>query len=189
MSFLGIGSSNKEDNKGGSPYEQSKQAKKKKKKSIDFTPIAFRVARSIGEGLEKAARPHNLKRRKEFLKKQGLTSEDIRMDDDYLLSKEGLKELREIGYTTAGDIKPDRDGPSKKSIEQPLVASQMDNTDVKSKMITAKGPTEAETVKLAQLDEDERLLKIKRKGRKVTTLTNITGVEEKPTLSKKILLG
>ena len=158
-----------------------------KKKKISLMPIALQAAKAVGEFLEKSARPHNIKRRKEFIKKQGLTSDDIRIDDDYLASREGLTELRKIGYTTAGDLGGGSDR-NQKSIEQPKVASQMDNTDVKSKMITAKGPTEAETIQLAQLDEDERMLKIKRRGRKITALTNLTEAE-KPTLSKRILLS
>ena len=84
----------------------------------------------------------------------------------------------------------DGDGPSDakvvtrtaKSVEQPKVKSQMDNKDVKSKMIVAKGPTNVE------LTEEERLINIKRKGRKRTTLTNITGAD-KLTLSNRVLLS
>ena len=61
---------------------------------------------------------------------------------------------------------------NKKSSEQPKVASQMDNTDVKSK-----------------LTPDDILLKNKRKGRKKTVLTSVTGVEGYPTLSRRTLLG
>jgi hypothetical protein len=77
----------------------------------------------------------------------------------------------------------DRDGPSQKSIEQPKVAAQMDNTEVKSDLITAKGPTSVE------MSEDDILLQNKRKGRKRTVLTSVTGVQGYPTLSKKTLLG
>ena len=76
---------------------------------------------------------------------------------------------------------------STKSIEQPKVKSQMDNTEVKSNLITAKGPTDIE-MNNTELTQDEEMLKIKRRGRKRTTLTNLTE-QEKPTLSKKVLLG
>lgn len=69
-----------------------------------------------------------------------------------------------------------------KSMAQPKVASQMDNTGVKSDLITAKGPTTAE------MSEDQNMINIKRRGRKTTTLTDKTE-NVKPTLSKKILLG
>ena len=170
----------KKDTSGGSPAQQ---AKKKQKKSIDLTPIAFRVARAIGEGLQKAARPHNLKSRKKFIKKQGLTSDDIRMDDDYLASTEGLAELRKTGYTTASDMAGtgDRNQPS---IGKPLLGSgsQIQKAAVKE---APSGPTIGE---LAQLTEKERLLKIKRKGRKSTKIKRAS-LGDELTLSKKTLLG
>ena len=72
---------------------------------------------------------------------------------------------------------------NQKSIEQPKVKSQMSNTDVKSDMITAKAPAAAE------MTADEIILKNKRKGRKSTVLTSVSGVDAYPTLSKKTLLG
>ena len=60
-----------------------------------------------------------------------------------------------------------------KSIEQPKVKSRMDNTDVKSDLINA----------------DKISLDNKRKGRKSTVLTSVTGVDAYPTLNKKTLLG
>jgi hypothetical protein len=56
---------------------------------------------------------------------------------------------------------------------------------VKSDLIIADmtAPTNAE------MTDDEILLKNKRKGRKRTVLTSVTGAEGYPTLSKKTLLG
>ena len=72
-----------------------------------------------------------------------------------------------------------------KSAEQPKVKSQMDNTEIKSDMITADktSPTDVE------VDNNEILLKNKRKGRRKTILTSVTGVEDYPTLSRRTLLG
>ena len=74
---------------------------------------------------------------------------------------------------------------TKKSEEQPKVESQMDNTEIKSDEIDADktSPTEVE------IDQDDILLKNKKKGRKATVLTSVTGVDEKPILGKKSLLG
>tara|TARA_R100000951_G_scaffold445_1_gene2079 strand:+ start:485 stop:964 length:480 start_codon:yes stop_codon:yes gene_type:complete len=72
---------------------------------------------------------------------------------------------------------------NQKSIEQPKVKSQMNNTDVKSDMITAKAPA------ITEMSADEIAIKNKRKGRKKTILTSVTGVNEYPTLSNKTLLG
>jgi len=75
--------------------------------------------------------------------------------------------------------------PKPKSVEQPKVKSQMSNTDVKSKAIVADktAPTTVE------VEQDEIALKNKKKGRKATVLTSVTGVQGYPTLSKKTLLG
>ena len=72
-----------------------------------------------------------------------------------------------------------------KSLEQPKVASQMDNTGVKSDLITADktAPTDVE------MTDDEYAVAKKKRGRKSTVLTSVTGDTSKPQLSKKSLLG
>jgi len=95
---------------------------------------------------------------------------------------------RQYGRTDAygNDISRDgRTGQSKKSIEQPKVASQMDNSEVKSDLITADktAPTDVE------MTDDERLVGTKRGRKTKTVLTSITGDNSKATLSKKVLLG
>lgn len=74
---------------------------------------------------------------------------------------------------------------SRKSKEQPRVASQMDNTGVKSDLITADqtAPTDVE------MTDDEYNIATKKKGRRRTVLTSVTGDTSKATLSKKTLLG
>ena len=76
-------------------------------------------------------------------------------------------------------------GPNIKSIEQPKVASQMDNSEVKSDLIMADkiAPTDVE------MTDDELLLKRKRGKKTRTILTSVTGDTSKATLSKKTLLG
>ena len=64
-----------------------------------------------------------------------------------------------------------------KSLEQPKTPSQMDNTGVKSDLITAD-KTDAE-ISLAN----------KKKGRKKTILSSVTGDTSDATLGKKTLLG
>ena len=72
-----------------------------------------------------------------------------------------------------------------KSLEQPKVASQMDNTGVKSDLITADktAPTNVE------MTDDEYSVATKKRGRKRTVLTSAAGDTSKATLSKKTLLG
>ena len=78
-----------------------------------------------------------------------------------------------------------RSSGNEKSDEQPRVASQMDNTAVKSSSITADktAPTSIE------MNEDEDIIKRKRGRRTKTVLTSVTGDTSKPILSKKTLLG
>ena len=74
---------------------------------------------------------------------------------------------------------------NQKSIEQPKVASQMDNSEVKSDLIIADkiAPTDVE------MTDDEKLLARKRGRKTKTVLTSVTGDNTKATLSKKTLLG
>ena len=95
---------------------------------------------------------------------------------------------RNSGATDAygNDISRDgRTGQTKKSIEQPKVASQMDNSEVKSDLIIADkiAPTDVE------MTDDEKLLARKRGRKTRTVLTSVTGDTTKATLSKKTLLG
>ena len=78
-----------------------------------------------------------------------------------------------------------RTGQSKKSIEQPKVASQMDNSGVKSDLITADktAPTSIE------MTQDEINVANKRGKRTKTILTSVVGDKSNATLSKKVLLG
>ena len=95
---------------------------------------------------------------------------------------------RTSGRTDAygNDISRDgRTGESKKSIEQPKVASQMDNSEVKSDLITADktAPTEVE------MTQDEINVANKRGKKTKTILTSVVGDKSNATLSKKVLLG
>ena len=95
---------------------------------------------------------------------------------------------RNSGRTDAygNDISRDgRSGQTKKSIEQPKVASQMDNSEVKSDLITADktAPTEVE------MTQDEINVANKRGKKTKTILTSVVGDKSNATLGKKVLLG
>ena len=72
-----------------------------------------------------------------------------------------------------------------KKVEQPKVPAQMDNSNVKSDLVNADktAPTSIE------MNQDEDILKRKKRGRRSTVLTSITGDTSKPELSSKTLLG
>ena len=82
-------------------------------------------------------------------------------------------------------FRENRGDGNRKYEEQPKVESQMDNTEIKSDDIVA----DKEINKPKEMTADEIILKNKKKGRKSTVLTSVTGVEGYPTLSKKSLLG
>jgi hypothetical protein len=102
----------------------------------------------------------------------------------FLTDREKKRKQREEAEKS---FRENRGGSNRKSEEQPKVKSQMDNTQVKSKEIVAD--KEINKPKVPELTADEIILKNKKKGRKSTVLTSVTGVEGYPTLSKKSLLG
>ena len=67
-----------------------------------------------------------------------------------------------------------------KSFEQPKVPAQMDAV---KPMTTPDGPTDVE------MNDDQYNIDKKRKGRRSTVLTSVTGDTSTPKLSKKVLLG
>jgi len=74
---------------------------------------------------------------------------------------------------------------AQKVFEQPKVPAQMDNSNVKSDLVNADktAPTSIE------MNQDEDILKRKKRGRRSTVLSSITGDTSKPELSSKTLLG
>ena len=83
------------------------------------------------------------------------------------------------------DARTGRDNDNQKSIEQPKVASQMDNSEVKSDLIMADktAPTDVE------MTQDEINVANKRGKKTKTILTSVVGDKSNATLSKKALLG
>ena len=170
----------KKDGTYGKPEDAEKVSKRNEtRKAIkEFEPLPVKIIKSIIEAPKK--------------------NKKSKSGDVY--SPEEAKE--KIDYKTPVKTREDNNGANnpppkkevtKKSIEQPKVKSQINNTEVKSKAIIADkvAPTKTETKSSAETIEsaDDILLKNKRKGRKKTVLTSVTGVEGYPTLSKRTLLG
>jgi len=105
---------------------------------------------------------------------------------DYMKGRqEGRTDAYGNQIGTGRDDSPMAARTQKKSKEQPKVASQMDNTGVKSDLITADktAPTDVE------MTDDEYNIATKKRGRRRTVLTSVTGDTSRPQLSKKTLLG
>jgi len=147
---------------------------KPKNKVVEFIKgggVVGAVVRGISKGIAKSK----------------AKAKDRKINDSYLGSPDYQGDVsakpRSIDPRTGRDNDNGNNQVTQKSIEQPKVKSQMNNTDVKSDMITAEAPA------ITEMSADELALKNKRKGRKKTILTSVTGVDDYPTLSKKTLLG
>jgi len=178
MGWLTGGSSNNKSDSGGEgPRNQYKKQKQKKKSILDAS-IVVQAAKAVADKLEAASRPYNTKVRKEYIQKYNSRvppSERINMSDEQIGSSEGLAALRETGYQTNQD-RIDGGG------NQPILGSGIQKKAVKD---APAGPTIGEMAQL-QETEEQRLLRIKRKGRKSTKLASL---DDDLTLSKKTLLS
>ena len=160
---------------GGGTKKQAANFKKKNKPSViqqivDASPTV-KVIKAIGTGIE------NIKKEK---------AADVNLGTaDYQGSPTGRKSrvrTRQVGG--------DNDNNNQNSVVQPKVISQM---DAPTPDLTTAGPTEVEMAAVPEvadieLSEDERLKRIKRKGRKSTILAR-QGLDDKVELSKPTLLG
>ena len=117
-------------------------------------------------------------------------AKDRKINDSYLGSSDYQgdvsKKPRSVDPRTGKDNDND---PNPKSIEQPKVKSQMNNSEVKSDLITATGPTDIEMANTTEMSEEEKLIKRKRGKKTKTILSSVTGDNSQATLSQKTLLG
>ena len=188
----GSGGSDRSDEKKVDTYSnQLKRIQKKKSKTtIDkfgytvpkknsFVPPSVAIIKGVfGNTIDKV----NLNKRMKFANKTGVQIQGLSTEE--ILSKDFKAKLDAKGYTRKDPrTGSNQGGDNQKSVEQPKVKSQMNNTDVKSDLITAEAPA------ITEMTADEIALKNKRKGRKKTILTSVTGVDDYPTLSNKTLLG
>ena len=173
---------------------------KKKKRDASKTTLLEGVIGTVGntilgtvvkETVGTAAYKHNLWRRERFIKKHGIKMST--MDPDYIGSKLGREELDRVskGKYKKSITAPRDDTRHEDRGGQPGVKSETSILGSESKIqkdAVKKSPDGPAISEMAQLQETEaeRLLKIKRKGRKKTKLLKD---KEDLTLSKKVLLG
>jgi len=168
-------------------YGTKKQAKKVSRRNEFRTFVKDGgVVGAVVKGITgKTPYEMNLERRQKFIKSKGLTGDDINLDPSYLGSKEGLKELKAQGYTTASDNVNTGGGN--------------DNNNQPAEPVIVKkniGGTEVQTTQ-AKLDEEKEdsqydVRKVKKKGRTENILTSskgVTKVSSDYSLGKKSLLG
>ena len=157
-------SEDREERKVDTYSDQYNKIQKRKKFRTPATALLEGVMKPINE----KAKAANLKRRKAFIKKQGLTGDDINMSDDYLSSSAGLAELKKQGYTTVVTTGNNDNGRNNNQVEQTTT------------MATATAPTTAEVSQSSATDastvdtDNPTYLKRKNKriGRSLTILTS-----------------
>ena len=172
-------------------YGTKKDAKKASRRNEFRTFVkGGGVVGAIIKGLVPSAKEANLKRRKAFIKRKGLTGDDINMSDDYLSSKEGLAELKKQGYTTVSDLTPsgnDNDGGGNQVGQTTTMAAATAPTTAEVSQSSATDATDVATVDTDDPTYIKR--KNKRVGRSLTILTSSKGATDGLTLGKRSLLG
>ena len=171
-------------------YGTAKDAKKtsnrnETRKAVTDFVKGGRVTGAIIKGITKTVKKAKEKKVERKVNDSLIGTPDYQGD----VAKKPTKATTPIGGND-NDNNPPPKVETKKSVEQPKVKAQMDNTKIKSKNITADktAPTETE-MPTEELTEDEKLLRRKRGRKTKTVLTSVTGDNTKATLSKKTLLG
>jgi hypothetical protein len=174
---------------GGGEGPANKYQKPPKKKLSILSP-GLAVVKAVGEGLEKAARPYNTRRRKEFISKYNTSvppGERIDMTDEKIGSREGLASLRNVGYKTNEDIIKENRGNDNNQVTQ--------TTQVPKTILSPTSAEVSQSEAANAVNEEDPLYlrkkKTKARGRSQTILTSSRGVttDEGLTLGKKSLLG
>ena len=170
---------------GKTRYGTAKDAKKTSRRNEFRTFIKDGgVVGAVVKGITgKTPYERNLERRQKFVKSKGLTGDDINLDPSYLGSKEGLKELKAQGYTTASDTVNTGGGNDNNNqpAEPVIVKKNIGGTEVQT--------TEAKLAEEKKIDDAYDMRKTKRKGRRQTILTSQTGARGNLVLGKPSLLG
>ena len=151
-------------------------------KILSYTPGSI-IMNKVQDS--KFVKDSNYNSRVEFAKKTGKFTDTDLGSREFVLSSGFKTQLDGLGYSTKDARTGEGNSENTKSIEQPKVASQMNNTEVKSDLITADktAPTNVE------MTQDEINVANKRGRKTKTILTSVVGDKSNATLSKKVLLG
>ena len=194
------GASNRSDDKGGGTTYSSQLKKIQKPNPIvkfvkggGTVGAGIRVIKAVGGAISKKTKEINLARRKKFISKSGLTSDDINMNEKYLSSKEGLTELKAQGYTTVSDNSNTGGGAADNN---PILSTNTEATKqvASSGIVTNNGivaPTTAEVSQATStmMSDANILVANKKKGRSTTILNKATGLGDTNLNTTKKTLG
>jgi len=171
----GPSSNSSDDSKGGGTYSAQLKTIQRKKKVVDFIKgggVVGTVVRAVSKNI-----------------KETKAKKDKQNSLDYEGDALGTKSSNFYKSKDARTGEDNNNDPNPKSIEQPKVKSQMNNSEVKSDLITASGPTDIEMANTTEMSEEEKLIKRKRGKKTKTILSSVTGDNSQATLSQKTLLG
>ena len=169
-------------------FGYTKPPKTARETAVDFVKgggTVGAIIKGVGGAISKKTKEINLARRKKFISKSGLTSDDINMNEKYLSSKEGLAELKAQGYTTASDNSNTGGGSAD---NEPTIIKK----NIGGSTIQTTAPTEAEVSQSETANADAAALKVKKRGRSRSIMTSSKGVTKTASnysLGKPSLLG
>jgi len=168
-------------------YTVNKKTGKPKKRNIISRIL---INSPTGTAIGDFADNHNYKRRLKFAEKNNLNL--VSKSKEYLMSPAARTELDKFGYADTlkdksgiNDKTRDRDSANQNRSE--LKIGKPDQPDEGE--VTTTLPFEPSYGDEENLTAEEIALKNKRKGRKRTVLTSVTGDTSKATLGKRTLLG
>jgi len=190
----GSGGSDKSDEKKVDTYSDQLKKEQARKSKYKTNKFGYKVKKNIFErigdnhpvyqGVKNFADKANLNRRMKFANKTGVNLQGLSTEE--ILSDDFKSKLEAKGYKTSSNanIGGDDNRSADRNNQKTLSATTM----------PVETTTEAEAVEPSYEDEEkltaeEIALRNKRKGRKRTVLTSVTGDTSKATLGKKTLLG
>jgi putative component of toxin-antitoxin plasmid stabilization module len=190
----GSGGSDRSDERKVDTYSDQLKKIQKRKSKTKKDKFGYTVKKSVFErigdnhpvyqGVKNFADKANLNRRMKFANKTGVNLQGLSTEE--ILSDDFKSKLEAKGYKTSSNanIGGDDNRSADRNNQKTLSATTM----------PVETTTEAEAVEPSYEDEEkltaeEIALRNKRKGRKRTVLTSVTGDTSKATLGKKTLLG
>ena len=187
----GSGGSDKSDDRKVDTYSDQLKKIQKRKSKTKKDKFGYTVKKTaferigdnhpVYQGVKNFADKANLNRRMKFANKTGVNLQGLSTEE--ILSDDFKSKLEAKGYKTTSNTNTNTGGDNNNN-QKTLSATTM----------PVETTTEAEAVE-PSYEEEEKLtaeeiaLRNKRKGRRRTVLTSVTGDTSKATLGKKTLLG
>ena len=162
-----------------SPFKRDKDGNIKKKnildKYVDNNPLL--------QGVKNLSDKVNLNKRMKFANEQGINIQGLSTEE--ILSKDFKSQLEAKGYSQGAGDNNNRDND--RNDNQPISEANISEQEMNEEEVT--DTSEPSYGDEENLTAEEIKLRNKRKGRKNTVLTSVSGDTSDATLGKKTLLG